>query len=323
MTQRPLVIVTRRLPDSVEAQMTARYAARLNRPDRPFSREELQAALREATVLVPTITDRLDAALLQSAGTQLKLIANFGAGIDHLDLGAARARGLTVTNTPGALTEDTADLTMALILGVPRRLAEGIKAIDSGAFRGWSPTWMMGRRLGGMRLGIVGLGRIGQAVAWRARAFGMSIHYHNRSPIPAARASELAATYWADLDEMLAHMDIVSLNCPRTPETHHLMSAPRLQRMKRGAYLVNTARGDIVDEAALAEALASGHLGGAGLDVHEHEPEVHPRLRTLPNVLLLPHLGSGTIEARTAMGEKVLANIAAFLEGAMPPDAVP
>ena len=320
MSAKPIVIVTRRLPDSVEAELAERFGARLNSADRPFARDALEAALREAVVLVPTITDRLDAALLEGARPQLKLIANFGAGVDHIDLAAARRRGITVTNTPGALTEDTADLTMALILGVPRRLAEGIKAVESGAFAGWSPTWMMGRRLSGMRLGIVGMGRIGQAVARRARGFGMAIHYHNRKRLGAEVEAALEATYWPELDAILAGMDMVSLNCPKTSETHHLMSAARLKRMKPGSYLINTARGDIIDEAALAEALASGHLGGAGLDVYEHEPAVHPKLRELPNALLLPHLGSGTLEARTAMGEKVIANIAAFLRGAPVPD---
>jgi glyoxylate reductase len=316
------VIVTRRLPDSVEACLASLFGARLNTADQPLPREALEKALAEAEVLVPTITDRLDAALLAAAGAQLKLIANFGAGVDHIDLNAARARKLTVTNTPGALTEDTADLTMALILGVPRRIAEGIQVMERGSFPGWSPTWMMGRRLAGMRLGIVGMGRIGQAVARRAKGFGMSIHYHNRTRLAAETETALAATYWPELDLMLAEMDMVSLNCPSTPETRHLMNAARLSRLKPTAYLINTARGDIVDEAALAEALRAGRLAGAGLDVYEREPEVYPGLRGLPNVMLLPHLGSGTLEARTAMGEKVIANIAAFLKGETPPDRV-
>ena len=316
------IVVTRRLPDSVERRMAELFGAQLNTADIPFDRDRLRGALADADILVPTITDRLSAEVIAEAGPRLKLLANFGAGLDHVDLNAARARGLAVTNTPGALTEDTADLTMALILGVPRRIPEGIDAVARDAFPGWSPTWMMGRRLGGMSLGIIGMGRIGQAVARRARAFGIEIHYHNRARLAGAAEGALAARYWPELDAMLGAVDMVSVNCPRTPDTYHLLDARRLRLMKRGAFLINTARGDIVDETALAAALVSGHLGGAGLDVYEHEPEVHPALRTLPNVMLLPHLGSGTIEARTAMGEKVIANIQAFLAGQPCPDRV-
>ncbi len=315
---KPLVIVTRKLPQPVETRLAALYGARLNYDDKPFDAAALKCAVAEADILVPAITDRIGADILSAAGTQLKLLANFGAGLDHIDLAAARARGLVVTNTPGVLTEDTADLTMALILGVPRLIPQGMAQLARDDFPGWSPTWMMGRRLDSMKLGIVGMGRIGQAVAARARAFGMEIHYHNRRRLDA----ELGAVFWPNLDAMLPVIDMVSLHCPRTPETYHLFNAERLARLREGAYLINTARGDIIDEAALADALASGRLAGAGLDVFEHEPKVHPKLKAQPNAMLLPHMGSGTIEARTAMGDKVIANIAAFLRGEVPPDKV-
>jgi glyoxylate reductase len=276
--------------------------------------------MRVADVLVPTITDRIDAHLIAQAGENMKLIANFGNGVDNIDVASALGRSITVTNTPGVLTEDTADMTMALILSVARRLVEGARAIPEGSWAGWSPTWMLGHRITGKRLGIVGMGRIGQAVASRARAFGMLIHYHNRKPVPEPIAAELDAFYWPDLDAMVAEMDMVVLTCPRTSETYHLFSAERLARMKPTAYLINTARGDIVDEAALAAALKAGRLAGAGLDVFEHEPKINPALLTLPNVVLLPHMGSGTVEARNAMGMKVVANMEAFLEGRELPD---
>lgn len=319
---KPLVIVTRKLPAPVEARLTALYGARLNHDDYPFDAAALKHAVAEADILVPAITDRIGADILAVAGTRLKLLANFGAGLDHIDLAAARARGLVVTNTPGVLTEDTADLTLALILGVPRLIPQGMARLARDDFPGWSPTWMMGRRLAGMKLGIVGMGRIGQAVAARACVFGMEIHYHNRRRLEATAEAALGAIYWPDLDAMLPVVDMVSLHCPRTPETYHLFNAERLARLKPGAYLINTARGDIVDEAALADALASGRLAGAGLDVFEREPEVYPKLKKQPNAMLLPHMGSGTIEARTAMGDKVIANIAAFLRGEPPPDRV-
>ena len=320
--KKPVVIVTRKLPEPVEARLTALFGANLNASDTALSAEDLAKAAAKADILVPAITDRLGADIVAAAGPNLKLIANFGAGMDHIDLPAARARGLIVTNTPGVLTEDTADLTMALILGVLRRLPEGMARLSKGDFPGWSPTWMMGRRLSGMKLGIVGMGRIGLAVAERARAFGMEIHYHNRRRLERDVEAALGATHWDTLDAMLPEIDMVSLHCPRTDKTYHLFSAERLARLKRGAYLINTARGDIVDEAALAEALADGRLAGGGLDVFEREPEVHPNLLRQPNAMLLPHMGSGTIEARTAMGEKVIANIAAFLRGEPPPDRV-
>jgi glyoxylate reductase len=316
------VIVTRKLPDAVEARLKEAFDAELNPADTPFDRDAMLRAVNEADVLAPSITDRFDGDIIAAASDRLKLIANFGVGIDHIDLRAAAARGIKVTNTPGVLTEDTADLTFALMLAVPRRLWEGARALQAGAFKGWYPTWMMGRALGGMKLGIVGMGRIGQAVANRAKAFGMEIHYHNRRPVAEADAKALAATYWSDLDAMLSEMDMVVLTCPRTPETYHLMTADRLKRMKETAFLINTARGDIVDERALADALETGALAGAGLDVYEFEPKIDEKLRSLENVVLLPHMGSGTIEARTAMGMKVCANIEAFMRGEDLPDRV-
>ncbi|MEE8438628.1 MAG: D-glycerate dehydrogenase [Micropepsaceae bacterium] len=316
------VSVTRKLPDAVEERLKALFDAKLNIEDTPFDKPALLHAVETADVLAPTITDHIDAEIIEAAGERLKLIANFGVGVDHIDLNAAMARGIAITNTPGVLTEDTADLTFALMLSVPRRLSEGIRALEQGAFTGWYPTWMMGRRLGGMRLGIVGMGRIGQAVARRASTFGMEINYHNRKAIDDSLAQALCATYWRELDEMLAQMDMVVLTCPRTAETYHLMSAERLKWMKPSAYLINTARGDIVDEHALALALESGALAGAGLDVFEREPEVDAKLMKLKNVVLLPHMGSGTLEARTAMGMKVVANIEAHATGRGLPDRV-
>ena len=316
------VVVTRRLPDVVETRMKELFNVELRDPDTRMTREELAAAMRRADVLVPTITDRIDAGVLEQAGDRLKLIANFGAGVDHIDVAAAAARGITVTNTPGVLTEDTADLTLALMMAVSRRIVEGARSIEAGEFKGWAPTWMMGRRLSGKRLGIIGMGRIGQAVARRARAFGMQIHYHNRTPVSPRIAEDLEATYWESLDQMLARMDIISVNCPHTPATYHLLSARRLKLMPAHAILVNTARGEIIDESALADLLATGGIAGAGLDVFEFEPEVNPRLLDLPNAVLLPHLGSATVEARTEMGEKVIINIRTWMDGHRPPDRV-
>lgn len=318
----PLVIVTRKLPDSVETRMRELFDAQLNLDDRPMTQVELAEAVRRAHVLVPTVTDRIDAAVIGKAGDRLKLIANFGNGVDHIDVAAAVSRGITVTNTPGVLTEDTADMTMALILAVPRRLVEGVKALETDQFHGWSPSWMLGHRLWGKRLGIVGMGRIGQAVARRAKAFGLQIHYHNRKPVAADIADELGATWWDSLDQMLARMDIVSVNCPHTPATYHLISARRLRMMKPSAYIVNTARGEIIDEAALTQMLEDGTLAGAGLDVFENEPRVEPRLLRLKNVVLLPHMGSATIEGRLDMGEKVIINIKTFVDGHRPPNRV-
>jgi glyoxylate reductase len=320
--KKPLVIVTRKLPDAIETRMRELFDTHLNEDDKPMGEVALAKSVREADVLVPTVTDRIDAKLIQGAGEQLKLIANFGNGVDNIDVKAAVARGITVTNTPGVLTEDTADMTMALILAVPRRLVEGVKALETDQFRGWSPSWMLGHRLWGKRLGIVGMGRIGQAVARRARAFGLQIHYHNRKPVAAEIADELGATYWESLDQMLARMDIVSINCPHTPATYHLISARRLKMMKSSAYIVNTARGEIIDEDAMVQLLETGALAGAGLDVFENEPRVDPRLLRLKNVVLLPHMGSATIEGRLDMGEKVIINIRTFVDGHRPPNRV-
>ena len=316
------VVVTRKLPEAVEARMRELFDVELNAADRPMGRDALAAAVARAEVLAPTVTDRIDAAVLAQAGPQLKLIANFGAGFEHIDVAGANARGIIVTNTPGVLTEDTADMAMALILAVARRVVEGAQALEAGKFEGWTPTWMMGRRIRGKSLGIIGMGRIGQALARRAKAFGLSIHYHNRRPIPGHIAEALEATHWESLDQMLARMDVVSLNCPHTPGTYHLLSARRLKLMPPHAILINTARGGVVDEAALAARLAEGGLAGAGLDVYENEPAVDPRLLKMPNVVLLPHLGSATIEGRAEMGDKVIINIKAFQDGHRPPDRV-
>jgi glyoxylate reductase len=320
--KKPLVIVTRKLPDAIETRMRELFDARLNVDDIPMSREQLTEAVQMADVIVPTVTDRLDARILSRAGEKLRLIANFGAGVDNIDLESARARGITVTNTPGVLTDDTADITMALILAVPRRIVEGASIISKGEFKGWSPTWMLGQRLTGKRLGIIGMGRIGQAVARRAKAFGLQIHYHNRKAVPKQIEEELEATYWDSLDQMLARMDIVSVNCPHTPATYHLLSARRLKLLKPSAFIVNTARGEIIDENALARMLEANELAGAGLDVFEHEPAVNPKLLKLRSVVLLPHMGSATMEGRIDMGEKVIINIKTFADGHRPPDRV-
>jgi glyoxylate reductase len=320
--RKPKVVVTRKLPDPVETRMRELFDVELNLDDTPMSPAALKAAMARADVLAPTVTDRIDAEVIAAAGPDLKMIANFGAGVDHIDVSAAKARGVTVTNTPGVLTEDTADVAMALILATARRLVEGAKVVDAGGFTGWSPTWMLGHRIAGKRLGIVGMGRIGQALARRARAFGLSIHYHNRKPVAGALQAELEATYWDSLDQMLARVDLVSVNCPHTPATFHLLSARRLKLIQPHAILINTARGEIIDEAALAALLESGAIAGAGLDVYEHEPQIDPRLLKLPNVVLLPHLSSATVEARIEMGEKVIVNIKTFMDGHNPPDRV-
>ena len=320
--KKPLVVVTRKLPDVVETRMRELFETRLNEADRPLSQAELVEALKTADVVVPTVTDRIDSAVLSQAGPNLKLIANFGNGVDNIDVITANNRGITVTNTPGVLTEDTADMTMALMLGVPRRIAEGIKVLEHGEWGGWSPTWMLGRRIWGKRLGIIGMGRIGQAVARRAKAFGMSIHYHNRRRVSEAVEESLEATYWESLDQMLARMDVVSIHCPHTPATYHLLSARRLKLMKPEAYIVNTARGEVIDEAALIRQLDAGQLAGAGLDVFEHEPAVNPKLVASNKVVLLPHMGSATVEGRVDMGEKVIINIKTFMDGHRPPDRV-
>ena len=321
-SKRPFVIVTRKLPDPIETRMMELFACRLNLNDKAFGKSELTAAVGQADVLVPTVTDRIDAEVLAAAGPGLKLIASFGTGIDHVDLAAAQQRGIIVTNTPGVLTEDTADMTMALILAVSRRLAEGERLIRSGGWTGWSPNSMLGHRIWGKRLGIVGMGRIGMALARRAAGFGLSVHYHNRRPVPEDVESALEATYWESLDQMLAHMDIVSVNCPHTPATYHLLSARRLRLLQPHAILVNTARGEIVDEEELVRLLEIHAIAGAGLDVFEYEPALDPRLQALDNVVLLPHMGSATIEGRIAMGERVIINIKTFADGHRPPDRV-
>jgi glyoxylate reductase len=321
-SKRPFVIVTRKLPDPIETRMMELFACRLNLDDKPLGKPELMAAVAQADVLVPTVTDRIDAEVLAASGPALKLVASFGTGVDHVDLAAAQQHGIVVTNTPGVLTEDTADMTMALILAVSRRLAEGERLIRSGAWSGWGPTTMLGHRIWGKRLGIVGMGRIGAALARRAKGFGLSVHYHNRRPVPEDIESALEATYWESLDQMLAHMDILSVNCPHTPATYHLLSARRLRLLQPHAILVNTARGEIVDEEELTRLLEMRAIAGAGLDVFEHEPAVDARLRALDNVVLLPHMGSSTIEGRIAMGERVIINIKTFVDGHRPPDRV-
>ncbi|MGL4395723.1 MAG: 2-hydroxyacid dehydrogenase [Hyphomicrobium sp.] len=322
--KKPIVIVTRKLPDVVEARMSELFDTELNTDDRPMGHADLVAAVKRADVLVPTVTDRIDRSIMTQAGPQLRLIANFGTGVDNVDLDTARNRGILVTNTPGVLTEDTADMTMALILAVPRRLAEGAAYMKDPktAWTGWSPTWMLGHRIYGKRLGIIGMGRIGQAVARRAKAFGLQIHYHNRRRVAAEVEHELEATHWESLDQMLTRVDIVSINCPHTPATYHLLSARRLKLLKPSAYVVNTARGEVIDENELARLIETGAIAGAGLDVFEHEPSVNPRLIASERVVLLPHMSSATIEGRVDMGEKVIINIKAFADGHAPPDRV-
>lgn len=320
--KKPVVFLTRRLPESTETRMRELFDARLREEDTPLAHAELCAAAETADVLVPTVTDRIDAEVIAAAGDQLKLIASFGTGVDHIDLAAAKARGITVTNTPGVLTEDTADVAMALMLAVPRRIAEGDKVARSGDWTGWAPTGMLGHRINGKRLGIVGMGRIGTAVARRARGFGLSIHYHNRKPVHPETEAELEATYWESLDQMLGRVDIVSVNCPHTPATNRLLTRELLSMMQPSAYLVNTSRGEVIDEVALADLLASRQIAGAGLDVYENEPQITDALTGLPNVVLLPHIGSATIEGRLEMGDKVIINVQTFWDGHAPRDRV-
>ncbi len=321
-TPRLTVVVTRRLPAPVETRLKELFDVTLRDPDAPMTREELAEALAHADVLVPTITDALDAAMIAQAGPRLKLIANYGAGVDHIDVATARSRGILVSNTPGVTTEDTADMVMALILSVTRRIPEGLALMQSGDWPGWSPMASLGGRLGGRRLGILGMGRIGTAVARRARAFGLQVHYHNRHRLHPEVEAGLEATYWESLDQMVARMDILSVNCPHTPSTFHLMNARRLKLMKPTAVIVNTSRGEVIDENALTRGLRAGELAGAGLDVYEQGAMVNPRLRDLPNVVLLPHMGSATLEGRIEMGEKVIINIKTFADGHRPPDQV-
>lgn len=320
--ERLSVVVTRRLPEAVETRLSELFDVRLRNDDTPMTRAELVEAVQDADVLVPTVTDAIDAGLIGQAGERLKLIANYGAGVDHIDVETARRRGILVSNTPGVLTDDTADMTMALILSVTRRLPEGMGTMQKGDWDGWAPTAFLGGRLGGRRLGILGMGRIGQAVARRASAFGMQVHYHNRRRLRPEIERELDATYWESLDQMVARMDILSIHCPSTPNTFHLMNARRLKLIKSTGVIVNTSRGEVIDENALTRMIRNGEIAGAGLDVYEHGTDVNPRLRELPNVVLLPHMGSATIEGRIEMGEKVIINVKTFEDGHRPPDQV-
>ena len=323
MSKQPLsVVVTRRLPEVVEKRLTELFHVTLRADDTPMTRSELGEAMKTAGILVPTVTDEIDAALIGQAGDRLKLIANYGAGVDHIDVMTARQRGILVSNTPGVLTEDTADMTMALILAVTRRMSEGMAQMQKGDWQGWAPTALLGGRVSGRRFGILGMGRIGQAVARRAAAFGMQVHYHNRRRLRPEIEESLGATYWESLDQMVARMDVMSINCPHTPSTFHLMNARRLKLMKPDAVIVNTSRGEVIDENALTRMLRAGELQGAGLDVYEHGTDINPRLRELTNVVLLPHMGSATLEGRVEMGEKVIINIKTFADGHRPPDRV-
>ena len=320
--KKPLVFVTRRLPDHIQARMMELFDTRLNESDTPLSESELIAAVESADVFVPTVTDIINREVIAAAGDQLKLIASFGTGVDHVDVAAATERDIIVTNTPGVLTEDTADMAMALILAAPRRLTEGDRLVHGGSWQGWAPISMLGQRIWGKRLGIIGMGRIGQAVARRALGFGLSIHYHNRKRVHEETEEELDATWWESLDQMLAHMDLITIHCPSTPATFHLLSARRLKLIRPTSYIVNTSRGHAIDEAALATLLEQGSIAGAGLDVYENEPAINPKLLTLDNVVLLPHMSSATLEGRLDMGEKVLINIQTWADGHMPPDRV-
>lgn len=320
--ERLSVVVTRRLPDEVETRLSELFDIKLRQDDTPMTRSELVAAVKSADILVPTVTDTIDAGLLARAGDKLRLIANYGAGVDHIDVATARQRGVLVSNTPGVLTDDTADMTMALILAVTRRIPEGLAVMQSGDWQGWAPTAFLGGRVGGRRLGILGMGRIGQAVAHRAAAFGMQIHYHNRKRLRPETEEAFEATYWDSLDQMVARMDVISINCPSTPSTFHLMNARRLKLLKPSAVIVNTSRGEVIDENALTRMLRAGEIAGAGLDVYEHGTDINPRLRELKNVVLLPHMGSATLEGRIEMGEKVIINIKTFEDGHRPPDQV-
>jgi len=315
------VVVTRQLPEPVETRLSELFNVELNSGG-PMSEEALGDAMARADVLVTTIGDQINQRLLAKAGANLRLIANYGAGFDHIDVQTALQRGIMVSNTPGVLTDDTADMTMAMILAVPRRLREGTMLMQQGEWEGWSPTALMGHRIGGKRLGILGMGRIGQAVARRAAAFGLQVHYHNRKRLHPDTESGLQATYWESFDQMLARVDILSIHCPHTPGTFHLLNARRLKLMKPSAYIINTARGEIVDENALTRMLRAGEIAGAGLDVFENGNQINPRLKGLDNVLLLPHMGSATVEGRLEMGEKVIINIKTFADGHRPPDLV-
>ena len=320
--QRLSVVVTRRLPECVETRMKELFDVTIRDDDTPMTRDQLVEAVKTADVLVPTVTDFIDAPLLAQAGENLRLIANYGAGVDRIDVATARQRGILVSNTPGTVTEDTADMTIALILAVARRIPEGLRVLNNGEWAGWSPTALLGGRISGRRVGILGMGRIGQAVAKRAAAFGTQVHYHNRKRLRPEIEEALEATYWDSLDQMVARMDVISINCPHTPSTFHLMNARRLKLMKPDAVIVNTSRGEVIDENALTRMLRANEIAGAGLDVFERGHEINPRLKDLPNVVLLPHMGSATVEGRREMGEKVIVNIKTFADGHRPPDLV-
>ena len=322
MSEKPLVIVTRRLPELVETRLMELFNTKLSIDDKPFSKKQLIDAVKEADVLIPTVTDKIDMNILENASSKLKLIANFGNGTDHINIETAQKKKIIVTNTPGVLTEDTADMVMGLLLAVPRKVIAGENLIRSGKWEGWSPTHMMGRRIWGKRLGIIGMGSIGQAVARRAIGFGLNIHYHNRNRLPDIIEESHQATFWEDLDQMLPKMDIISINCPSTPETYHLLSRKRLSSLQPHAYIINTSRGKVINEEALAELLSEGKIAGAGLDVFEREPSVSKILLGAPNTVLLPHMGSATVEARIEMGEKVIVNIQTLLNGHRPPDRI-
>ncbi len=321
-SKRISVVVTRRLPEVVETRLKELFDVSLRDSDTPMTRDELVQAVQTADVLVPTVTDKIDAGLIGQAGPQMKLIANFGAGFDHIDVSTARQRGILVSNTPGVVTEDTADMVLALMLGVTRRIQEGLAVMQAGDWQGWAPTAFLGGRLGGRRLGILGMGRIGQAVARRAAAFGMQIHYHNRHRLRPEVEDSLQATYWDSLDQMAARMDVISVNCPSTPSTYHLLNARRLKLLKPSAVIINTSRGEVIDENALTRMLKAGELAGAGLDVYQHGIKGNPDLRNMPNVVMLPHMGSATEEGRVEMGEKVIINVKTFADGHRPPDQV-
>ncbi len=320
--ERLSVVVTRRLPEVVETRMKELFDVTLRDSDMPMTRGELAEAMKTCDVLVPTVNDQIDANMLAGAGERLRLIANYGAGVDHIDVGSARSRGVLVSNTPGVSADDTADMAIALILAVTRRIPEGIREMDGGTWQGWSPTALLGNRIQGRRVGIIGMGRIGQAVAERARAFGMQIHYHNRRPLHKDIEARYEATYWESLDQMVSRMDVISINCPHTPSTFHLMNARRLKLLKPDAVVVNTSRGEVIDENALTRMLQAGEIAGAGLDVYENGEEINSGLREMPNVVALPHMASATVEGRLEMGEKVLLNIKTFEDGHRPPDQV-
>ena len=322
ITGKRKVVVTRKLPEQVETRMMELFDTRLNLDDVPLTHDELIMAVQSAEILVPTVTDSVDSEIINSAGNQLRMIANFGAGVDHIDLHAAASKGIVITNTPDVLTEDTADLTMALILMTPRRMGEGERIVRTNKWTGWTPTYLMGHRINGKRLGIIGMGRIGTAVAARARGFGLAVHYHNRNRASEDLEKRLEVTYWESLDQMLAHMDIIAVTCPSTPATYHLLSARRLQLLQPTSYIINTSRGYIIDEDALVRLLEAGAIAGAGLDVFENEPIINPKFFGMQNVVLLPHIGSSTIEGRIAMGERVIVNVKSFVDGHKAPNRV-